>query len=217
MPIDFGSARLWAQEALCRAVPAGRRCVDATLGNGHDCVRLCELVGEEGVVYGFGIQPEAVERTRARLEQRGLLSRRGCFARGMKPWRASCPGRWTRSCSTWAGCPARRMDHDPRRHHARRRRPGRGTARPRWAAERVRLSRTRGGKARARGAVCLGRRRFRRVLTSFCAAISTAPTIRPNGWASAEDGAWPTPDRRSPLKAHPPPHPRRFFCLPCAL
>ena len=92
MPIDFGSARLWAQEALCRAVRPGARCVDATLGNGHDCARLCELVGEEGVVYGFDIQPEAVERTRARLEQRGLLSRARLFCAGHETMARLVPG-----------------------------------------------------------------------------------------------------------------------------
>lgn len=43
--------------------------VDATMGNGKDTQFLCELVGEEGHVYAFDVQKEAVERTAARLKE----------------------------------------------------------------------------------------------------------------------------------------------------
>ncbi len=33
----------------------GDRAVDATVGNGWDTLKLCELVGEKGKVYGFDI------------------------------------------------------------------------------------------------------------------------------------------------------------------
>lgn len=49
--------------------------VDATAGNGHDTVFLARLVGEEGKVYAFDIQEEAIRRTAARLAEAGLEHR----------------------------------------------------------------------------------------------------------------------------------------------
>ena len=49
--------------------------VDATMGNGKDTQFLCELVGEEGHVYAFDVQKEAVERTAARLKEAGYGNR----------------------------------------------------------------------------------------------------------------------------------------------
>lgn len=69
------SARYLAADVLRRAILPGDTAVDATMGNGHDTQMLCELVGETGRVYGFDVQSEAVERTRARLDAAGLLSR----------------------------------------------------------------------------------------------------------------------------------------------
>lgn len=40
---------------------------DCTMGNGHDTLSLCRLVGEKGTVYSFDIQQEAVDRTRKLL------------------------------------------------------------------------------------------------------------------------------------------------------
>ena len=75
MANDFRSARHWAAELLEPALYPGARAVDATMGNGHDTLWLCERVGLEGRVYGFDVQPEAVERTRARLREAGMESR----------------------------------------------------------------------------------------------------------------------------------------------
>lgn len=44
---------------------------DFTMGNGHDTLYLASLV-PEGKVYAFDIQPEALENTRARLDEAGL-------------------------------------------------------------------------------------------------------------------------------------------------
>ena len=41
--------------------------VDATCGNGHDCLFLCELGFQ--TVYGFDVQTQAIETTRQRLAQ----------------------------------------------------------------------------------------------------------------------------------------------------
>lgn len=72
---DFRSARYWAAEIVERALYDGACAVDATLGNGHDALRLCGQVGESGRVFGFDIQPEAVERSRARIAEAGLADR----------------------------------------------------------------------------------------------------------------------------------------------
>lgn len=50
-------------------------CVDATAGNGSDTEFLCRMAGPGGKVYAFDIQAEALEHTRIRLEQAGLLDR----------------------------------------------------------------------------------------------------------------------------------------------
>ena len=75
MANDFRSARFWARELIQPALYPGARAVDATMGNGHDTLALCELVGEGGHVYAFDVQPEAVYSTRARLEAAGVLDR----------------------------------------------------------------------------------------------------------------------------------------------
>lgn len=75
MANDFRSARFWAAELIEGALFDGACAVDATLGNGHDALWLCGLVGEQGRVYGFDVQAEAVERSRARLAQAGVQDR----------------------------------------------------------------------------------------------------------------------------------------------
>lgn len=72
MPLDFRSARFWAAALLEGALKPGYRAVDATLGNGHDMLWLCQQVGPTGQVYGFDVQPEALENSRARLRSAGI-------------------------------------------------------------------------------------------------------------------------------------------------
>ena len=50
-------------------IKPGDFCIDATSGNGHDSVYLCELCGENGKVLAMDIQPEAVESTKANLAE----------------------------------------------------------------------------------------------------------------------------------------------------
>ena len=69
------NARYLAADVLRRALRPGDVAVDATMGNGKDTQFLCELVGEQGHVYAFDVQPEALGRTRERLNAAGLLSR----------------------------------------------------------------------------------------------------------------------------------------------
>lgn len=75
MAKDFRSARFWAAELIEGALQPGALAVDATLGNGHDCLWLCELVGEQGRVIGFDVQAEAVENSRQRLHEAGVEAR----------------------------------------------------------------------------------------------------------------------------------------------
>lgn len=75
MSYELRSARYLAAEVLQRVIRPGDTVVDATLGNGHDTCMLAQVVGESGQVIGFDIQPEAVESTRKRLSEAGLLDR----------------------------------------------------------------------------------------------------------------------------------------------
>jgi len=59
---------------LRQRVCPGDRALDATCGNGFDTLLLAELVGEGGKVWGFDLQPRAVEATRALLEREGRLA-----------------------------------------------------------------------------------------------------------------------------------------------
>lgn len=54
-------------------VAVGDVCIDATVGNGHDTLKLCKLAGENGQVYGFDIQPVALEHTKALLEKEKVI------------------------------------------------------------------------------------------------------------------------------------------------
>lgn len=47
----------------------GETVVDATAGNGNDTKFLAELVGENGQVFAFDIQQQALDSTKERLEQ----------------------------------------------------------------------------------------------------------------------------------------------------
>ncbi len=60
-------------------IKTGDFCIDATAGNGHDTVFLCDLVGEGGKVLAMDIQPEAVESTRQNLFEHGYADRAQVF------------------------------------------------------------------------------------------------------------------------------------------
>ena len=79
---ELKSARYIAADCLRRFLLPGDKAIDATMGNGHDTLFLCDLVGDTGCVYGFDIQPQAVENTRLRLEEAGMLERAKLFCAG---------------------------------------------------------------------------------------------------------------------------------------
>ena len=68
----------FVQDYLAAHLPHPKLCIDATCGNGGDTAFLCRLVGPEGRVLGFDIQPEAITSTRARLEKQGLTAELIC-------------------------------------------------------------------------------------------------------------------------------------------
>lgn len=69
------SARFLAAEAFEKYIHKGDTVVDATMGNGHDTLKLANLVGECGHVFAFDVQAKALQNTRERLEQAELLLR----------------------------------------------------------------------------------------------------------------------------------------------
>lgn len=71
-----------AHKLLREHVRPGKFVIDATAGNGHDTELLAELVGESGGVFAFDTQTQAIESTKRRLEQAGLLHRVTCFCQG---------------------------------------------------------------------------------------------------------------------------------------
>ncbi len=54
-------------------VAEGDVAVDATVGNGWDTLKLCRQVGKTGKVYGFDIQEDALNKTKERLKEEGVL------------------------------------------------------------------------------------------------------------------------------------------------
>ncbi|ALX48430.1 tRNA (mnm(5)s(2)U34)-methyltransferase [Lentibacillus amyloliquefaciens] len=56
------------------AVKKGDTVIDATCGNGHDTIFLSQLVGEDGHVFGFDIQEQAILNTKARLVRNKLTN-----------------------------------------------------------------------------------------------------------------------------------------------
>lgn len=76
------SARFIAADCLRRFLQPGDRVIDATMGNGHDTLFLCDLVGEQGHVFAFDIQEQAVENTRLRLLEAHMLHRASLFCCG---------------------------------------------------------------------------------------------------------------------------------------
>lgn len=84
--VAFMASRTFPQTALRGPVPlshlllqhyvqAGDHVVDATVGNGYDTLLLAELVGEQGKVWGFDIQPQALEATRQKVHENGCGER----------------------------------------------------------------------------------------------------------------------------------------------
>ena len=57
-----------AQQRVAAVLPAGAMAIDATVGNGHDTLFLAERLGNQGHLWGFDIQAQALANTRLRLQ-----------------------------------------------------------------------------------------------------------------------------------------------------
>ena len=73
--LELKNARALATEYMERAIVAGDRVVDATMGNGHDTLYLAQKVGEGGRVWAFDVQQAALDATRKRLADNGCAER----------------------------------------------------------------------------------------------------------------------------------------------
>lgn len=82
MAYELRSARYVAADCLRQVIRPGDTVVDATMGNGHDTQMLAELVGPDGHVFAFDVQPDAVSHTEALLRQAGLLDRCTLYCKG---------------------------------------------------------------------------------------------------------------------------------------
>lgn len=69
------SALEFSHQLLSETVNAGDTVVDCTMGNGHDTLFLTQLVGQNGNVYSFDIQKQAVENTKALLQQNHAMTK----------------------------------------------------------------------------------------------------------------------------------------------
>lgn len=72
---ELKSARFIAADCLKRFVQPGDRVIDATMGNGHDTLMLCNLVGNTGFVTAFDVQQKALDSTQRLLEENGVIDR----------------------------------------------------------------------------------------------------------------------------------------------
>ncbi len=71
-----------AHDYLRAVLKPGKVAVDATLGNGNDTLFLAGLVGRDGRVYGFDIQPEAISRTAEAVAEKGFSDSVTLFLQG---------------------------------------------------------------------------------------------------------------------------------------
>ncbi|WP_152655004.1 class I SAM-dependent methyltransferase [Oceanobacillus sp. CFH 90083] len=58
-----------AHTLLKESLQEGDVAIDGTCGNGHDTLFLSQTVGPSGKVYGFDIQEQAIQKTKAKLQE----------------------------------------------------------------------------------------------------------------------------------------------------
>lgn len=82
MNYELRSARFLARDVLSQVLQPGDAVIDATMGNGHDTLFLCETVGASGRVYAFDIQEQAVTSAETLLQEHGMENRAKLFCCG---------------------------------------------------------------------------------------------------------------------------------------
>lgn len=82
----------WARARWSESLRAGDACVDATLGRGRDALEMARLTSH-GVVYGFDVERDAIEASRAAFAEAGwagrLRAERRCHAEGLEALEAA--------------------------------------------------------------------------------------------------------------------------------
>lgn len=81
-----------AQALLQGHVLPGDRVIDATTGNGHDTLWLAEQVGDNGRVFAFDNQQQAIASAGLRLQQAGLSHRVTWLCHGHERMAQYIPG-----------------------------------------------------------------------------------------------------------------------------
>lgn len=76
---------------MAEVLSPGAWAVDATAGNGHDTSFLADAVGDDGRVWAFDVQAEAIRSTRRRLGARGLAGRVTLLHAGHETMRNALP------------------------------------------------------------------------------------------------------------------------------
>lgn len=74
MKNDLMNAVEFSHYLLQKNLEAGSAAIDATAGNGHDSKFIASLIGQEGKLYSFDIQKEAVKNTTELLAAENLLT-----------------------------------------------------------------------------------------------------------------------------------------------
>lgn len=69
--MKLSSVLKYNHELIRQRVNLGDAVIDATLGNGNDTLFLAGLIGQEGQLFGFDIQPRAIEKTAEVLQHAG--------------------------------------------------------------------------------------------------------------------------------------------------
>ena len=72
--MGFMSVLSFAHKLITERLAPGDRAIDATVGTGADTLFLAKALGSRGEVYGFDIQPAALDLARERLQQAGKES-----------------------------------------------------------------------------------------------------------------------------------------------
>lgn len=61
----------WCHSIIKSQAESGGTYIDATMGNGHDTLFLCQMAGDKGSVWAFDIQKQALEATKVLLAEHG--------------------------------------------------------------------------------------------------------------------------------------------------
>lgn len=81
----------YARSLMQKVIRPGSIAIDGTVGNGHDTLFLAELVGENGHVFGFDIQEQAILHTKELLVKNEIAKRATLFQKGHETLKKSIP------------------------------------------------------------------------------------------------------------------------------